>query len=163
MKVDTHKVVTISYTMSDEQGSVLDSSDENGNLPYIHGTEFLAPGIEASLEGKSIGDTVDEHISADKAFGTYSDDLVFTINKKDINIDDTDLKKGLEFEAEVRGEIRYCLIEDVQEDKVVINANHPLAGVNIHFQAEVLAIRDATAEELDHGHVHDEHGHHHDH
>lgn len=163
MKVDTHKVVTISYKMSDEDGTVLDSSEQNGDLPYIHGTEFLAPGIESSLNGKSVGDAVDEHIPAEKAFGNYSDDLVFTINKKDINIEDDELQKGLEFEAEVRGEIRYCVIEDVQNDQVIINANHPLAGVDIHFEAEVLDIRDATEEEMDHGHVHDETGHHHDH
>lgn len=163
MKVEQNKVVTISYRLADGDNNLLDSSEENGNLPYIHGTEFLAPGIEKSLEGKTIGDSVDTVVKAVDAFGEFSDELLFSVKRSEINIDDETLKPGLEFEAEIHGELRYCRIDEVKDDSVTINANHPLAGMDIHFEAEVLEIRDATAEELDHGHVHDEHGHHHEH
>jgi FKBP-type peptidyl-prolyl cis-trans isomerase SlyD len=163
MTVQNNKVVTISYRLEDADGELLDSSEENGNLPYIHGTEFLAPGIEESLAGKSVGDRVDTVVPAAKAFGEYDQELLFAVARDQINIDNDDLQVGLEFEAEIHGELRYCRVEDVSGGEVKINANHQLAGMDIHFQAQVLEIRDATPEELDHGHVHDEHGHHHDH
>ncbi len=163
MKIEKNKVVTISYELSKTDGELLDSSDENGNLPYIHGTEFLAPGLEKSLEGKSVGDSVDTTVSAADAFGEYDPELIFTVNRKDMNISDDDLQEELEFEAEIHGELRYCRIEKISGGEVTINANHPLAGTDIHFKASVLDIWDATKEELDHGHVHDEHGHQHDH
>jgi FKBP-type peptidyl-prolyl cis-trans isomerase SlyD len=163
MTVEKNKVVTISYRLSTAEGELLDSSEENGDLPYIHGTDFLAPGIEEVLAGKSVGDKVDAKVPAAKAFGEFDEELLIAVDKDDINIEDEILEEGLEFEAEIRGELRYCRIEEIEGSEIRINANHPLAGLDIHFEAEVLGIRDATAEELDHGHVHDEHGHHHDH
>lgn len=163
MKVENNKVVTINYKLSQEDGTIVDSSENSGTLPYIHGSEFLSPGMEASLTGKTVGETVNEFIPADQAFGEIDQQLYFEIHRSDMNIDASVLEVGLEFEAEIEGQVRYCQVTEIVNDMVRINANHPLSGLNLRFEAEILNIRDATAEELDHGHVHDENGHHHDH
>ncbi|MDX9800630.1 MAG: peptidylprolyl isomerase [Spirochaetia bacterium] len=154
MIVENNKVVTITYKASSGEGKVLESSDYSGNLDYIHGQGFLVPGMEKALDGKKAGDKVDELLEASEAFGIYDEAMIFGINRADFTVSDDELKVGLEFQAEIKGDVRFCRVDKIEEDKVIINANHPYAGMDIRFEAEILGIRDPSPEELDHGHVH---------
>ena len=167
MKVTENKVVTISYSISDRDGRILESSAQSGNLTYIHSEGSLVPGMEKALLDKSKGDRIDEIIEADDAFGEFDDDMIFFVPRNQFSISDDELKEGLEFQAQISGEMRFCRIEEINGDQIKINANHPLSGKDIRFEAEILEIRDATKEEIEHGHVHGhvhgEHGHGHEH
>jgi len=154
MIVENNKVVTITYKASSREGKVLESSDYSGNLDYIHGQGFLVPGMEKALEGKKAGDKIDEMLKAADAFGVYEDAMIFGINRADFAVSDEELKVGLEFQAEIKGDVRFCRVDKIEGDKVIINANHPYAGMDIRFEAEILGIREPSPEELDHGHVH---------
>jgi len=160
-KIEEDMVVTISYTLRDESGEILDSSEENGNLDFLVGYEGVMPGLEQALIGKKLGDSVDLSLSGEDAYGEYDEKLFFTVAKDEFP-KDVELTEGLEFEAEIQDRIRYCTIEKITDDDMVhINANHPLAGQVLQVQAKVLGIREATDEELDHGHVHSDDDHHH--
>ena len=161
MVVENNKVVTISYEMKDEEGEILDSSEESGDLDYLHGTRFLMPGLEASLSGKKVGDSIDEVYQPADAFGEYDESLIFTVDKSDFQ-DGVELYEGLEFQADVRDESKICVIVAIEGDKVTVDANHPLADTVVKVKAQVKAIRDASPEEIEHGHAHGEHGHDHD-
>ncbi len=154
MIVENNKVVTITYKASSQEGKVLESSDYSGNLDYIHGQGFLVPGMENALAGKKTGDKIDEMLKAADAFGVYEDAMIFGINRTDFAVSDEELKVGLEFQAEIKGDVRFCRVDKIEGDKVIINANHPYAGMDIRFEAEILGIREPSPEELDHGHVH---------
>lgn len=148
------KVVTISYSLKDENGDLLDSSEENGDLAYLHGYEGIMPGLEKALDGHPVGHSVKLNLSGEDAYGDYDDSLIFSIPKEEFP-SDFNLEVGQEFEAEIRDSVRYCTIEQVGDDgQVRINANHPLAGKTLQVEAKILQIRDATDEEIDHGHVH---------
>jgi len=160
MTVQANKVVTLEYELQDEDGEIIDSSEENGELVYLHGTGFLVPGIERELEGKPEGTKIDKVIVPSDGYGEYEESLVFVVQRSDFEPKVT-LEEGLEFEAEVRGEFRLCTIAAIDGDKITVDANHPLAGETIHVKATILAIRDASAEELEHGHAHGPDDHHH--
>jgi FKBP-type peptidyl-prolyl cis-trans isomerase SlyD len=160
MKVTENKVVTITYSISDRDGSILESSAKSGNLTYLHYSGSLIPGMEKALSDKKEGDRIDEIIEADDAFGKYDDEMVFSVPRSQFSISDEELKEGLEFQAQISGEMRFCRIEKINGNQIKINANHPLSGKDIRFEAEILEIRDATDEEIEHGHVHGEHEHH---
>lgn len=155
------KVVTISYKLQDEDGTLLDSSEENGDLAYLHGHQGIMSGLEKALEGHSAGYRVDLTLSGDEAYGEYDEKLIFQVPKKEFPAD-LPLEPGFEFEAEIMDAPRYCVIEEVSSEGMVrVNANHPLAGKTLKVEAEILEIRDATDEEIDHGHVHHPGQHHH--
>ncbi len=158
MKVEKNKVVTISYQISEENGEILESSKEYGDLDYVYGSELLVPGMDAALLSKKIGDKIDTIIKAKDAFGEYDESFIFSVPREEIPISNENLEEGLEFQAEIGGVVRFCQIEEIKDDNVVINANHPYAGMDIHFEAEILNIRDATDEEIEHGHIHGEGG-----
>ena len=160
MTVAKNKVVTIAYSLADADGEIFDSSTENGNLAYLHGTNFLVPGIERRLEGQTVGFELSTVVSPADGYGEYDESLIFQVTRKDFSAG-TDLYEGLEFEAEVRDELRVCTIAGIEGDTITVDANHPLAGETLHVQATIVDIREATKDELKHGHAHGEHGHHH--
>lgn len=159
MKISDNMVATISYRVSDMEGKVLESSETNGKLAYIHGMQFLSPGMESALEGKEAGEKIDSELKAAEAFGEYSEAMLFSIPRKDFPVNDEELNVGLEFQAEIKGDVRFCRVEKIEGDVITINANHPYAGIDVRFEAEVHDVREATSEEIDHGHVHGEGGH----
>lgn len=156
MTVKKDKVVTIEYELKSLDGEILDSSDENGALAYIQGSEFLIPGLERLLEGKKVGDAVNQTLKPADAFGDYDEALVFEAARSDFE-EGVELQEGLEFEAEVNEKVRLCTIVEIKGDAVTVDANHPFSGEELAVRAKILDIRDATPEELDHGHVHDGH------
>ncbi|MDA3955122.1 peptidylprolyl isomerase [Oceanispirochaeta sp.] len=160
LKVANKLVVTIHYKLSDDEGNLLDSTEGDETLAYIHGTDSLVPGLEKVLNDKSIGDSLKVRVDAADAYGDILPDLVEEVDRKEL-AELEPIEVGMEFESEdEEGELTLVEIKKIEKDKVTIDANHPLAGMNLNFEVDIVDIRKATKEELSHGHVH-EGGHHH--
>ena len=163
MKIASNIVATIHYTLKDDKGELIESSSQEGGEPlsYIHGTGNLIPGLEEKLEGKSKGDKLSVSVSADDAYGERDESLIEVVEKSEFD-DAEELVEGKEFQYDDEdGNIFHVRIVKIDGGKVTVDCNHPLAGKNLSFDVEVLDVRAATQEELDHGHVHGEGGHHH--
>ena len=153
-------VVTLNYRLRSEKDETLDSSDQAGPIVYIQGAEDILQGIENAVEGLSINDEVSITIAAADAYGEYEPEKVETVPRSAfVGMDD--IQVGMQVQEETEHGPMQITIKEVTDDQVVVDANHPLAGQSLHFDLQVKAIRMATPEELDHGHVHGEHGHNH--
>jgi FKBP-type peptidyl-prolyl cis-trans isomerase SlyD len=159
MTVKDNLVVSIQYKITDDKGNLLDKTEDGESMSYIHGTDSLVPGLEKALKGKKIGDSLKVRVKSKDAFGEYISDLVEVVDRTDL-ADLEPIKEGMEFESEDEdGDLTVVEIKKIEDNKVTIDANHPFAGLNLNFEAEIMDIRKATKEELDHGHVHDGHQH----
>ncbi|MEJ2552698.1 MAG: peptidylprolyl isomerase [Gammaproteobacteria bacterium] len=153
MQVAKNKVISIDYTLTDAQGAELDSSQGRGPFAYIHGIGNIIPGLEAALEGKSKGDQVNAVIPPENAYGARDEKLVQDLPRSQFDTDQ-EIQVGMQFQAMREGGPRVVTVVSVDADNVTIDANHPLAGVTLHFDVTVKEIREATGDELSHGHVH---------
>jgi FKBP-type peptidyl-prolyl cis-trans isomerase SlyD len=153
-------VVLIHYTLKDDGGAVLDSSAGSEPLAYIQGHGNLVPGLERALEGKQDGDSLAVTVSPADGYGTRDEKLVQRVPKRSLQ-GAGDIRKGLQFQARTEDGMRLFTVTAVVGDMVSLDGNHPLADKTLHFDIEVVSVRDATAEELEHGHVHGAGGHHH--
>jgi len=153
MKISKQKVVSFDYTLTDNAGVVIDSSDGHEPLVYIHGSGFLIPGLEVKMEGKKAGDAFQVTVQPADAYGVRDDSLVKEV-ERDMFGDVDKLEAGMQFEAETEDGIEVVTVTAVGEDTVTVDGNHPLADVTLNFDIKVGDVRDATAEELEHGHVH---------
>lgn len=160
MQVTKDKVISIEYTLTDAQGTELDSSKGRGPFAYIHGTGNIIPGLESALEGKSVGDQVSAVIPPEKGYGERNEGLVQDLSRSQFDIED-EIKVGMQFHAMSEAGPRVVTVVSVNDDNVTIDGNHPLAGVTLHFDVTVKDVRDATHDELSHGHVHGPDDHHH--
>ena len=160
MQIAKNKVISIDYTLCDPQGTELDSSLGRGPFAYIHGIGNIIPGLEAALEGKSAGDQVNAVISPENAYGTRDESLVQQLPRSQFDTDQN-IVVGMQFQAMSEAGPRVVTVVSVEADKVTIDANHPLAGVTLHFDVTVKEVREATGDELGHGHVHGPDDHHH--
>jgi FKBP-type peptidyl-prolyl cis-trans isomerase SlyD len=164
--IATGKVVSIHYTLKDDDGQVLDASEENEPLLYLHGAENIVPGLERQLEGAAVGETRTAVVPPAEGYGERSDDEVQLVPRAEFP-DDMPLEPGIGFAVEgPEGQTIPLWILEVRDQEVVVDANHPLAGKTLHFEVTVAAVRDATADETAHGHPHgptghEGHGHHH--
>jgi FKBP-type peptidyl-prolyl cis-trans isomerase SlyD len=156
MQVEKNKVVSIHYKLTDNEGNTLDSSEGRDPLSYIHGNGNLISGMEEGLEGKKTGDKVDLKISPDKGYGQRNDSLVQDVPRSAFG--DQEVKSGMQFNTQ---DGHTVTVTQVGADKVTVDGNHPLAGMDLNFDVEVVNVREATSEELDHGHVHGPEGHQH--
>jgi len=153
MKIEQDKVVEINYTLKDKEGNVLDAS--NGQpLAYLHGHGNLIPGLEKALEGKEPGDKFTVTVPAAEAYGERHDALVQKGIPKEMFQGVENLEVGMRFEAQTEQGPQSVEITEVTDEGVTVDGNHPLAGQDLTFDIEVVAVRDATDEELAHGHVH---------
>ena len=160
MQISKNKVVTIDYTLTDEQGNVIDSSKGQQPLAYIHGIGNIIPGLEDALEGKQQGDALNVSVAPDQGYGERNEDLLQVIPRSQfVGVDD--LAVGMQFQAEGQNGPQVVTISSIAGDEITIDGNHPLAGVTLNFEVEVVGVREADSEELSHGHVHGEGGHHH--
>jgi len=162
MKIVKNSVVTASYTLSDTQGNVIEESQEP--MVYLHGGyDNIFPKIEAALEGKETGYSTAIQLEPEEAFGDYDAELV-KVEARDRF--PSPLEVGMQFEGAPEddddAEAHIFTVTDIAEDKVVLDGNHPLAGVALRFALKVEDVRAASDEEIAHGHVHGQHGHHHD-
>lgn len=160
MQIEKNKVVSIDYTLTDGEGTVIDSSNGKDPLKYIHGIGALIPGLEKELEGKETGTKLDVTINPEDGYGHRNEELLQAIPKAQFPPEPAP-QVGMQFQANgPQGPILVTIVK-VEAEQVIVDGNHPLAGVILNFNVEVKEIREATAEELDHGHVHGPGGHQH--
>lgn len=160
MKISPQKVVSIEYTLTDVKGDVLDSSDKGRPLQYIHGSGQLIPGLEKALEGKAAGESLQASIPHVDAYGVRDESLLQVLSKANLG-EIPDLRVGMELEAESEEGVRIITVVGIEGDKVIVDGNHPLAGMDLKFDVTIVEVREATGDELDHGHVHGPGGHDH--
>jgi len=154
LMIGKNSVVSIHYTLKDDEGVVMDSSEGNEPLTYIHGNNNLIPGLEKELFGKIKGSKLNAVIAAKEAYGEINSDLIQTLSMKMFQGVD-DVAVGMTFVAQGEGgHQRQVRVVEVEGDDVTIDANHPMAGKTLHFDVEVMEVREATKQELSHGHVH---------
>jgi FKBP-type peptidyl-prolyl cis-trans isomerase SlyD len=153
-------VALLEYTLKNDSGELLDASAEGQPLAYIHGRGNLIPGLEQELEGKQSGDHFEIRIPPEEAYGERNQELVHPVNRDQLP-DEIEVEVGLQLRAESEAGAQIVTVVGVEDDRVLLDANHPLAGVALNFDVKVAEVREATAEELEHGHVHGTGGHHH--
>jgi len=161
MEITKHAVVTIDYELKDDDGNTIDTSAGSEPLSYLHGTKNLIKGLENALDGKKAGDSVSVAVPPEEGYGERDDAKIQPVPKDSFD-DQTQLKVGEQFLAQSPdGENLTVTIVEVTDDKVMVDGNHPLAGKNLNFEVEIKDVREATQDEIDHGHVHSPDGHHH--
>ncbi|PHM38916.1 FKBP-type peptidyl-prolyl cis-trans isomerase [Xenorhabdus mauleonii] len=165
MKVAKDVVVSLAYQVRTEDGVLVDESPVSAPLDYLHGRGSLISGLEKALEGREAGERFDVSVEAGDAYGQYDENLVQRA-PKDVFVGVDDIQVGMRFLADTDQGPIPVEITAIEGDEVVVDANHMLAGQDLKFNVEIVAIREATEEELEHGHVHGqggEHDHHHEH
>ncbi len=156
------KVVEFHYTLKGPEGDVIDSSDGGDPLAYLHGAANIVTGLEKQLEGREVGDALDVVVPAREGYGEKEGPGPQSVPRSAFP-DDVELHPGMSFVAEgPQGQQIPLWITSVEDEQVMVDQNHPLAGVDLHFHVEIVTVRDATDEEKAHGHVHGPGGHHHD-
>src|SRR4051812_1510585 len=160
MQIANQSVVTIDYTLTDEEGEVLDTSQGQEPLVYIQGTESIIPGLEEALLGKSAGDSLKVTIAPAQGYGDRDEQLVQEVPRERFPASG-EITVGMRFHAQGTGGSHVVTVVGVDDKNVTVDANHPLAGVTLSFDVKVLEVREATSDELKHGHVHGKGGHEH--
>ncbi|MBS1936211.1 MAG: peptidylprolyl isomerase [Bacteroidetes bacterium] len=156
MNITKDCVVSFHYTLTNDQGDVLDSSEGQEAFTYLHGGQMIVPGLEVQMEGKGKGAKFKAVVPPGQGYGDFDEQLLQRVPLD--RFGGQAVEPGMQFQA---GEHGVVTVEEVTGTDVLVNANHPLAGVTLHFDVEVRDVRPATAEELAHGHVHGPGGHHH--
>ena len=153
MQVEKNKVVEIDYTLKDDNGQVIDTSEGRESLSYIQGTGNLIPGVENALEGKSSGERIEVSVSPETGYGIRDDSLVLSMERDKFS-EVENLEEGLRFRMDTPDGPKIFTVVKVGDAEVIVDGNHPLAGMSLNFDITVQSVRDATTEELEHGHVH---------
>lgn len=156
MQITKNKVASIHYTLRDSEGVIIDSSEGREPLQYLHGAGNLIVGMEEGLEGKVKGDKFNLIIQPEKGYGEKDENLVQEVPRSAFG--DQEVRPGMRFSTNHGGVVT---VTHVGPDTVTVDGNHPLAGVELNFSVEVVEVRNATPEEISHGHVHGPGGHHH--
>jgi FKBP-type peptidyl-prolyl cis-trans isomerase SlyD len=160
VQIAADNVVLIHYTLKDDDGKVLDSSAGGEPLAYIQGHGNLVSGLEKALEGKTQGNRIAATLTPAEGYGTRNEALVQRVPKRSLQRTG-EVRKGMQFQAQTDEGMRLFTVTTVVGDMVTLDGNHPLADQTLHFDVEVVDVRAATSEELEHGHVHGPGGHHH--
>ena len=160
MQIAQNSVAAFHYTLTDDQGQVIYSSEGREPLTYLHGSGQIVPGLEKQMEGRKSGDKFTADVAPEDGYGVHHAELMQEVPKEAFQ-GVAYIQPGMQFQGRgPQGEINVTVTK-VEDDKVFIDGNHPLAGQTLHFAIEVTDVRTATEEELAHGHVHGEGGHHH--
>jgi len=159
MTVKQNAVVSIHYTVRDEDGVQLDSSEGREPLVYLHGANNIIPGLESALEGRQVGEQLQVSVTPEEAYGEHHDHLVESVPVQAFG--EQPLEVGMRFEAQTERGPLSVVITHIDGDHVTVDGNHPLAGKPLSFDVTIAEIRDASAEEVAHGHAHGPGGHHH--
>ncbi|ARU29813.1 peptidylprolyl isomerase [Cellvibrio sp. PSBB006] len=160
MNISNNCVASFHYTLTDSTGKVLDSSEGQEPLSYLHGAGNIIPGLEKALVGKAVGDKLNVSVAAAEAYGERDDAMVQQLDSSMFSGIDQ-IEVGMEFHAETEHGLQVVTVTGVEGDQVTIDGNHPLAGVDLNFDVEVTDVREATEDEIAHGHAHGAGGHHH--
>ena len=160
MEISKEKVAILDYVLKDDNGDILDQSD-NGEFAYLAGTGGIIPGLENALTGKKAGDEISVTVEPKDGYGEIDPAGVQEI-PANMFPDDMTIEPGMQFHAESpAGELMVLTVMEVKGDTIIADANHELAGKTLHFDVKIVEVRDASTEELEHGHVHGKSGHHH--
>ena len=152
--IGENAVVSMHYTLTDGNGDVVDSSEGADPLTYLHGAGNIIPGLETALVGKTEGDSVQVVVQPEEGYGEFMPDLVQVVDRSTFEgVESIEVGMGFEARAE-DGSARRIVVREVDGDQVTVDGNHPLAGAELHFDVQIMTIRDATEEELAHGHAH---------
>jgi len=160
MNIEKDKAVSIDYTLTNDKGEVLDSSSGREPLAYLHGNGGLIPGLEKELEGKAKGDKLKAVVAPDQAYGVRSDELVQEVPLENFQ-EKNEVQVGAQFQVQNGEQVHIATVTALSETSATIDMNHPLADETLHFDVEVMDVREATKEELEHGHIHGAGGHQH--
>jgi len=153
-------VVTIDYKLTVD-GEVVDSSEEEGPLDYLHGYDNIIPGLEKELAGMRVGESKKVSVAPEDGYGMIDPEAVIELSREEFP-EDVPLEIGIELEiTDHDGDMMFATIIEVGDDSVKLDTNHPLAGKTLQFDVTVKSLRKATPEEIEHGHAHYGNGHHH--
>lgn len=149
-------MVSFHYTLRDNEGNTLDSSDGRDAFAYIQGSHQIVPGLEMQMEGRKAGEKFSAVVPPDMGYGEFDKELLRRVPLD--RFGDNKVEEGMQFQAGGQG---IFTVREVADGQVLLDGNHPLAGITLNFEVEVTDVREATADELSHGHVHGPGGHHH--
>ena len=154
MNIADKCVVSIHYTLTNDQGEQMDSSAGGDPLKYLHGAQNIVPGLEAALDGKAAGDQLKVVLKPEDAYGDVNPALIQKVPRQAFE-GVSEIKPGMQFQAQgPGGQVQLITVMEVSEEEVTVNGNHPLAGQELHFDVKVEEVRAATDEEIAHGHAH---------
>jgi len=160
MQIGDQKVVTLHYILTDSEGRLIDKSND-GSFAYLHGASNIIPGLEDALTGRSTGDEVTVAVAPEHGYGVRNDAMLQQVPKSMFE-DGSQIAVGSQFHAQgPNGEMLVVTVVEIEDEHVVVDGNHPLAGVDLHFSVTIVDVRDASDEEIEHGHAHGPEGHHH--
>jgi len=150
MQITKNKVATFDFTVTSDNGQTLDSSKESGPFSYVHGVGYLIPGLESAMEGKSAGDSFSVSILPTQGYGEWDESLLQVIPRS-VFADIQGLEIGHQIQIEDQNGARIVEVTKIEEDSVTLDGNHPLAGITLNFDIDIVDVREATKEELEHG------------
>lgn len=153
MQIDKNCVVAIHYTLTNDDKEVLDSSEGKEPLVYLHGAQNIIPGLENALLGKTTGDSFNVTVPPEDAYGPFYEERLQEVPREAFG-EHQDIQLGMVFRAQTEEGEEQVVIAEVNEETVTVNGNHPLAGQHLTFDVKVDSIREASQEEIDHGHPH---------
>lgn len=153
MKVAKNTVVSITYTLKDSEGNLLDSTDASDPLAYLHGVGNLIPGMEKALNDRDSGETFQCVIPPEEGYGAFDEELVWELEKAQF-AELGDVEEGTQFVLETDDDQVLVTVVDIKDDVVIVDGNHELADETLYFDITVVDVRDATPEEVEHGHAH---------
>jgi FKBP-type peptidyl-prolyl cis-trans isomerase SlyD len=146
-------VVSFHYTLKDSAGEILDKSEGQDPLSYLHGQKNIIPGLEKELEGKKESEEFSVTIPAADAYGERQEELVTKVSKQELS-QVPDLEVGEQLQAQANQGVQVFTVVGIEDEQVTLDGNHPLAGEQLHFDVKVESVREATEEEIAHGHAH---------
>lgn len=160
MQIAEKTVVSIHYTLTNSTGETLDSSIGQDPLVYLHGAQNIIVGLEDALKGKTVGDALQVTVEPEQGYGETREELIQEVDRSAFEgVEDIDV--GMQFMAQTPWGEQPVTVVKVEGEQITLDGNHPLAGETLNFDVEVVDIREASAEEMEHGHVHGEGGHQH--
>jgi FKBP-type peptidyl-prolyl cis-trans isomerase SlyD len=154
MQISDFKAVILDYVTRDQSGEIIDSSANDGYLTYIHGTENLIPALEQALTGHRQGDKLSVSIPCEEAYGERDESLIEGVPRENFPGVEQ-IAVGMQFQTEMEEGAPFLVtVVEVDEATVTVDGNHPMAGKDLNFDLEIIEVREASADEIEHGHVH---------
>ena len=152
MKITKDRVASIDYTLTGDDGKVIDSSNGRGPLEYIHGKGNIIAGLENALDGKTVGEALLVSVTPALGYGEHDPKLIQPVPRSNFGGIEK-IEVGMQFQARTPGGVHMVRVVNVDDENVIVDANHPLAGQTLHFDVKIVSVRDAKPEELEHEHV----------
>lgn len=151
MEITDGRVATIHYTLTSDDGDVIDKSATDAPLSYLHGAGNIVPGLEKALAGKQVGDNLKADVPPEQGYGPRHDGMIQQVPRS--AFPDVEVQQGMQFEARTERGPLLVTVTDMNEENVTVDGNHPLAGKTLHFAVEVADVREASEQEANNGHV----------